>query len=154
MRLVQDISFFCETQLNNDLMPAQFHFVYVHEYSHLLGVSSEDEANFWAYTICTRSDEPVLRFDGYYGLLPYVLANAFRVLPESDYRQFISTINPAVIAMYNAQREYWNSRYSKTLGRLQSAFYDAFLKGNKVASGTASYLEVIDMVISFEVLSK
>ena len=146
--------FFCETQLNNDLMPAQFHFVYVHEYSHLLGVSSEDEANFWAYTICTRSDEPVLRYAGYYGLLPYVLANAFRVLPEEDYRQFVSTINPAVIKMYNAQREYWNSRYSKTLGRLQSVVYDAFLKGNKVTSGTASYLEVIDMIISFDVLSK
>ena len=142
--------FFCETQLNNDLMPAQFHFVYVHEYSHLLGVSSEDEANFWAYTICTRSDEPVLRYAGYYGLLPYVLANAFRVLPEEDYRQFVSTINPAVIKMYNAQREYWNSRYSKTLGRLQSVVYDAFLKGNKVTSGTASYLEVIDMVIALK----
>lgn len=141
--------FFCETQLNNELLPDQFHFVYVHEYSHLLGVSSEDEANFWAYTVCTRSDEPVLRYVGYYGILPYVLANASRVLPEAEYKQFVSTINPAVIAMYGKQREYWNSRYSKTLGRLQSAVYDAFLKGNKVSSGTASYLDVIDMIISF-----
>lgn len=142
--------FFCETQLNNDLLPCQFHFVYVHEYSHLLGVSSEDEANFWAYTICTHSDDPVLRYAGYYGLLPYVLINASRVLSEEDYRQFVSTINPAVIAMYNAQREYWNSHYSNTLGRLQSVVYDVFLKGNKVTSGTANYLEVIDMVISLD----
>ena len=147
-------SFFCETQLNNELLPDQFHFVYVHEYSHLLGVSSEDEANFWAYTICTSSDEPVLKYAGYYGILPYVIANAFRVLPEADYRQFVSSINPEIIADYNAQREYWNSRYSKSLGRLQSAVYDAFLKGNKVSSGTATYLEVIDMVISFGALSK
>lgn len=146
--------FFCETQLNNELLPDQFHFVYVHEYSHLLGVSSEDEANFWAYTICTRSEEPVLKYSGYYGILPYVIANAFRVLPEADYRQFVSSINPEIIADYNAQREYWNSRYSKSLGRLQSAVYDAFLKGNKVSSGTVSYLEVIDMIISFDVLSK
>ena len=146
--------FFCETQLNNELLPDQFHFVYVHEYSHLLGVSSEDEANFWAYTVCTRSEEPVLKYSGYYGILPYVIANAFRVLPEADYRQFVSSINPEIIADYNAQREYWNSRYSKSLGRLQSAVYDAFLKGNKVSSGTASYLEVIDMIISFGVLSK
>ena len=146
--------FFCETQLNNELLPDQFHFVYVHEYSHLLGVSSEDEANFWAYTVCTRSEEPVLKYSGYYGILPYVIANAFRVLPEADYRQFVSSINPEIIADYNAQREYWNSRYSKTLGRLQSAVYDAFLKSNKVSSGTVSYLEVIDMIISFDVLSK
>ena len=146
--------FFCETQLNNELLPDQFHFVYVHEYSHLLGVSSEDEANFWAYTVCTRSEEPVLKYSGYYGILPYVIANAFRVLPEADYRQFVSSINPEIIADYNAQREYWNSRYSKTLGRLQSAVYDAFLKSNKVSSGTVSYLVVIDMIISFDVLSK
>lgn len=146
--------FFCETQLNNELLPDQLYFVYVHEYSHLLGVSSEDEANFWAYTVCTRSDEPVLKYAGYYGILPYVIANAFRVLPEADYRQFVSSINPEIIADYNAQREYWNSRYSKSLGRLQSAVYDAFLKGNKVSSGTASYLEVIDMIISLGVFSK
>ena len=128
--------------MNNDLLPCQFHFVYVHEYSHLLGVSSEDEANFWDYMICTHSDDPVLRYVGYYGLLPYVVINASRALPEEDYRQFVSSINLAVIAMYNSQREYWNS--------LQSAFYDAFLKGNKVTSGTANYLEVIDMVISLD----
>ena len=105
--------FFCETQLNNDLMPAQFHFVYVHEYSHLLGVSSEDEANFWAYTICTRSDDPVLKYAGYYGILPYVVINASRVIPEEDYRKFISTINPAVIKMYNAQRARLSAAFSR-----------------------------------------
>lgn len=142
--------FFCETQLNNNLLPGQFHFVYVHEFSHLMGVSSEDEANFWAYRICTGSEDPVLRYSGYYGLLPYVLINASRVLPESDYRQFVSTINPAVIDQYKAQQEYWQSLYSKFLGSLQSAVYNAFLKGNKVTSGTASYIEVIDMIISLE----
>lgn len=146
--------FFCETQLNNELLPDQLYFVYVHEYSHLLGVSSEDEANFWAYTVCTRSEEPVLKYAGYYGILPYVIANAFRVLPEADYRQFVSSINPEIIADYNAQREYWSSRYSKSLGRLQSTVYDAFLKGNKVSSGTASYLEVIDMITSLGVFPK
>ena len=141
--------FFCETQLNNELLPGQFHFVYVHEYSHLLGVSSEDEANFWAYTVCTRSDEPVLRYAGYYGILPYVLINASRALSEDEYRAFLSQIRPEILEQYSAQLDYWNEKYSKTLGKIQSAIYDAFLKGNKVSSGTASYLEVIDMIISF-----
>lgn len=146
--------FFCETQLNADLLPAQLPFVYAHEYSHLLGVSSEDEANFWGYVICTGSDIPVVRYSGYYSILPYVLVNASRVLSEEEYRSFVSAVNPEIIAQYNAQREYWDEKYSKTLGRIQSAVYNAFLKGNKVSSGTASYLEVIDMIVSFGVLFK
>lgn len=144
--------FFCETQLNADLLPSQLPFVYAHEYSHLLGVSSEDEANFWAYVVCTRSTIPELRFSGYYSLLPYVLANASRALDEADYKLFVSSLDPEIIAQYNSQREYWNTLYSKTLGKLQSAVYDSFLKGNKVSSGTASYLEVIDMIISVRLL--
>ena len=145
--------FFCETQMNADLLPDQLPFVYAHEYSHLLGVSSEDEANFWGYMICTGSDIPQVRYSGYYSILPYVLVNASRVLSDEEYRSFVSSVNPDIIAQYNSQREYWNDKYSKTLGRIQSAVYNAFLKGNKVSSGTASYLEVIDMIISFKDMS-
>ena len=38
--------FFCETQLNPDLLPDQYPFIYAHEYSHLMGVSNEAEANY------------------------------------------------------------------------------------------------------------
>ena len=145
--------FFCETQLNADLLPAQLPFVYAHEYSHLLGVSSEDEANFWGYVICTGSDVPVVRYSGYYSVLPYVLVNTSLVLSEEEYRSFVSAVNPEIIAQYNAQRDYWNEKYSKILGDIQSSVYNAFLKGNKVSSGTASYLEVIDMIISFKDIS-
>lgn len=142
--------FFCETQINAELLPTQVPFVYAHEYSHLLGVSNEDEANFWAYTVCVNSDVPEIRYSGYFLLLPYVLSNADRVLSGEDYRDFIAGISPEILEQYSLQREYWNSKYSKWLGHLQSAVYDAFLKGNKVASGTASYLEVIDMIISLK----
>ena len=141
--------FFSETQINNDLLPAQIPFVYAHEYSHLLGVSSEDEANYWAYTTCIASDIPSIRYSGYFSLLPYVLANASRVLPEEEYRALLSQIRPEILEQYSAQRDFWNSKYSKVLGKIQTTIYDAFLKGNKVSCGTASYFEVIDMIISF-----
>lgn len=140
--------FFCETQMNNDLLPAQIPFVYAHEYSHLLGVSSEDEANFWGYTVCIASDIPAVRYSGYFSLLPYVLVNASRVLSEEEYRILLSEIRPEILKQYSAQRDFWNSKYSKVLGKIQTTVYDAFLKSNKVSSGTASYLEVIDMIIS------
>ena len=140
--------FFCETQLNPDLLPDQYPFIYAHEYSHLMGVSNEDEANYWAYVICIASDSPEVRYSGYYSLLPYVLSNAIRALTETDYRELLRTIHPDILAQYSQERDYWNSLYSSFLGKIQSAIYNAFLKGNKIPSGTANYLEVIDMIIS------
>jgi hypothetical protein len=40
--------FFSEAQLNADLPEVQYPFTYAHEFSHLLGVSNEAEANYWA----------------------------------------------------------------------------------------------------------
>lgn len=140
--------FFCETQLNPDLLPDQYPFIYAHEYSHLMGVSNEAEANYWAYQICIASDYPSVKYSGYYSLLPYVLSNASRTLTADEYRKLLSDIHPDILSQYSLERNYWNSLYSPLLGKIQSAIYNAFLKGNKIPSGTANYLEVIDMIIS------
>ena len=113
-----------------------------------MGVSNEAEANYWAYVICSTSDLPEVRYSGYYSLLPYVLSNAIRALKEEDYHELLKGIHPDILAQYSKERDYWNSLYSTFLGNIQSAIYNAFLKGNKIPSGTANYLEVIDMIIS------
>ena len=142
--------FFCETHINADLRPAQLPFSYAHELSHLLGVSNEDEANFWAYEICRRSDIPAVRYSGYYSLLPYVLSNASKLLSEDEYKTYISLIRPEIIQQLIDQQNFWKSRYNKTLGKIQSAVYDSMLKANKISSGTKNYLQVIDLIIAFE----
>ena len=40
--------FFCEFTLNGDLLPPQYPATYTHELAHLLGITSEAEANFYA----------------------------------------------------------------------------------------------------------
>ena len=142
--------FFCETHVNADLRPAQQPFSYAHELSHLLGVSNEDEANFWAYEICRRSDIPAVRYSGYYSLLPYVLSNASKVLNEDEYKTYINSIKPEIIQQLIDQQNFWKSRYNKILGKMQSAVYDSMLKANKISSGTKNYLQVIDLIIAFE----
>lgn len=142
--------FFNEIQLNEELLPAQLPFCYAHELSHQLGVSNEDEANFWAYQICRNSEIPQVKYSGYYALLPYVLTNARRALLPDDYKAYLQSIKPEILQQLNSQQEFWRSRYSKTLGELQSTLYNAMLKGNKISSGTANYIQVVDMIIAFE----
>ena len=142
--------FFNEIQLNKELLPAQLPFCYAHELSHQLGVSNEDEANFWAYQICRNSEIPQVKYSGYYALLPYVLTNARRALLPDDYKAYLQSIKPEILQQLNSQQEFWRSRYSKTLGELQSTLYNAMLKGNKITAGTANYIQVVDMIIAFE----
>lgn len=142
--------FFNEIQLNEELLQGQLPFCYAHELSHQLGVSNEDEANFWAYMICRNSQIPQVRYSGYFSLLPYVLTNASRALLPDEYKEFQRTIHPQVLKQLVHQQDFWRFRYSKPLGEFQNRLYNAMLKGNKIPSGTANYMQVVDIIIAFE----
>ena len=140
--------FFAEAQLNGDLPEVQHPFTYAHEFSHLLGVSNEAEANYWAYRACTESSSTVLQYCGYFGLFPYVLSNASYLLPKEDFQAWIQTVRPEVIEQYKEKNRYWQERYSPIIGEIQDFTYNLFLKGNKIASGKKNYAEVIGLLLS------
>ena len=140
--------FFAEAQLNADLPEVQYPFTYAHEFSHLLGVSNEAEANYWAYRACTESTLPALQYCGYFGLLPYVVSNASRLLMKEDFEAWTQTIRPEVREQFNEKNEYWRKKYSPFIGRIQDFTYNLFLKGNKIASGKKNYAEVIGLLLS------
>ena len=140
--------FFAESQLNRELPSLQWPFTYAHEYSHLLGISSEAEANFWAYQICIRSVSPAVRYSGYFGLLPYVLSNAAALLEEADYRQLLSSIRPEILQTLREKQAYWQARYNPVVGRVQELMYEYYLKGNQIPSGQKNYAEVVAMILS------
>lgn len=140
--------FFAEAQLNGDLPEVQHPFTYAHEFSHLLGVSNEAEANYWAYRACTESSSTALQYCGYFGLFPYVLSNASYLLPKEDFQAWIQTVRPEVIEQYKEKNRYWQERYSPIIGSIQDFTYNLFLKGNKIASGKKNYAEVIGLLLS------
>lgn len=140
--------FFAESHVNRELLPVQYPFTYAHELSHLLSISSEAEANYWAYQICTRSEHPFVRYSGYFGILPYVAFNARMLLSESGYREWFATVRPEVIAQLAGKQKYWEERYSRWLGEMQSAVYEFYLKGNRIPSGQKNYAEVVGMILA------
>ena len=140
--------FFSEAQLNADLPEVQYPFTYAHEFSHLLGVSNEAEANYWAYRACTESPLPTLQYCGYFGLLPYVISNASYLLPKEDFQAWLQTIRPEVRQQFNEKNEYWREKYSPLIGSFQDFTYNLFLKGNKISSGKKNYAEVIGLLLS------
>ena len=140
--------FFVEMQLNEELLPSQYPFTYAHELAHLLGVSSEAEANYWAYRICTQSGRPEVRYSGYMGLLSYVIINARAVMEPETYREWTLTLRDEVVRELGNRDTYWSEKYSHALGSIQDWVYDLFLKGNQITSGKKNYAEVIQMILS------
>ena len=142
--------FFCEFTLNGDLLPSQYPATYAHELAHLLGITSEAEANFYAYQVCTRSQVQTIRFSGYLSVLPHVLNNARRLMAEEEYAQLFRRIRPEIIGLAKKNSEYWMKKYNPVIGRIQDRIYDLYLKGNKIESGRKNYSEVVGLLISYE----
>lgn len=140
--------FFAEAQLNADLPEVQYPFTYAHEFSHLLGVSNEAEANYWAYRACTESESSILQYCGYFGLFPYVLSNASYLLSKKDFQAWVQTIRSEIKEQYNEKNRYWQERYSPLVGSIQDFAYNLFLKGNQIPSGKKNYAEVINLLLS------
>ena len=142
--------FFCESHLNHDLLPVQLPFTYAHELSHLLSVSNEAEANWWAYKVCTSSTDAAIRYCGYYGIFGYVVKNARRLLSKDDYKSWVATVRNEIKEDFMRQQEYWHAKYSPTIGEIQDWVYDLFLKGNKIKTGRQNYAEVVGIIMSMK----
>ena len=140
--------FFDESHVNHELLPVQLPFTYAHELAHLLGVSSEAEANFWAYQVCIHADDCNIRYSGYFGLLPYVAVNVRSLLGDSEYSKWLSMLRPEVIQQLYDKQAYWDVRYNKLLGKFQNVVYNWYLKSNQIPSGQKNYAEVIGMILS------
>ena len=142
--------FFNEIQVNMDTPSIDYPLSYAHEYAHLLGVSSEAEANYWGYKACLSSSDATVRESARQSLLPYIMQDARRILDQDEYERWYASLRPEVIEVYNRNRNYWAARYNPVVGKIQDWFYNLYLKSNRISAGTANYGEVIQMIITLD----
>jgi len=142
--------FFCEVHVNRDVLETDWPFTLAHEMAHLSGVTSEAEANYWAYVYCTRSQDDRLRYSGYYSILPHVITSVRSYMTEEYFRYWIRTINLDIREEYAAEGKYWEEKRIGWIDRIQSWLMDTNLKQNGVSSGAREYNEVVGLIITME----
>lgn len=142
--------FFCESQLNLDLLKTEYPSTLAHEKAHLAGVTSEAEANYWAFVYCSRSSDDGVRYSGYLHLLPYVIINARALFSEQEYDEWIARVSPTAINDYRQSREFWQNKRIKILDDIQYRLMDAMLKTNSVSQGADDYIGVVGMIITMQ----
>lgn len=141
---------FSESCLNKDLPPLQRPFVHAHEYSHLLGISSEAECNWWAYNACIHSKSRAVQYSGYLSILPYVMSNARVLLDTEKYEMIMENIRPEVLEEINDLHKYWRDKQSPMFRKIHEQVYDIFLKGNNIPSGRKNYSDVVGMIMAIK----
>ena len=142
--------FFCETHVNRDVPEGDYPFTLAHEMAHLAGVTSEAEANYWAYAYCLHSGADALRFCGYYSLFPHVATNVHSFMTEDYYAYWMRSILPEIRERYASEQAYWEALRVPVVDRVQSWLMDASLKHNKVSSGAREYSEVVRLILTME----
>ena len=142
--------FFSEFTLNGDVLPQDYPHTYAHELSHLMGITTEAEANFYAYQACINATDKRIRFSGYLSIYTHVVNNVHALLGEAAYARFIKRVRPEIKQLVLAHSQYWQSKYNPTIGHIQDRLYDLYLRSHHVSEGRKNYSQVIGLLISYQ----
>lgn len=142
--------FACESQLNLDLPEVEYPFTLAHELAHLAGVTSEAEANYWAYVYCRQSPNPAVRYSGHLALLPFAASSAGTFLPDDAYGAWTDTLSDKVKDDYKFIRAYWTAKRVGIIDTAQRWMMDRFLRTNGISEGAKDYYGVIGMLMTMD----
>ena len=135
--------------VNREITPLERPFVFAHEYAHVLGVSSEAEANFWAFEASHASDSQTIRYSALFSLLTFTWNNIRSLLGEEAFQEWVATLRPEILEDMQSIHTYWQDRRRPWLARVQHRFYNFFLRSNRIADGTKNYGQVLRLVLTF-----
>lgn len=138
--------FFHEVHYNSDLMIFELPFVLAHEKAHRLGYTSEAEANFLAFLVCTQSSHPLCQYSGYFQVLGHFFFN-LKKNPVKRARYY-ARLTDGVRLDLEAVRKRWES-HRGLLAKISAKGYNLYLQANRIPEGIENYSRVVDLIIRY-----
>lgn len=126
-----------------------------HELSHLKGVILEDEANYFGFLACIRSEDGFIQYSGYLSVLSYVSREVRKNIPL-EVRQEMTEPNTLVQndvvfltdeAWEKVEKEAVIS--TETANQVTDTFLESNLKSNGVKNGMESYSQVVRLLLKW-----
>jgi energy-coupling factor transporter transmembrane protein EcfT len=139
--------FFGEVHLNDSLLLIEYPQVAAHEFAHQFGITSEAEANFYSWLVCSKSESKYLRYSSNISVLNYFLSQSKHIHRRLD---LIHQINKPVINDIRKIQKHWESMRNETIDKAAEKVNDAYLKTNKLEKGIEDYFGVVQFVMDFE----
>ena len=129
-----------ESYLDPSLHALEKPFTIAHEMAHSYGVTDEGEANFIAWVVCTRSEQPLLRYAAHLLLLRYQLRDYYE-MDQDGALCWMEALPRGIIQDLMAIRESTEA-YPPIWLELSRKSNDLFLKSQGVKSGIKSYQQL------------
>jgi hypothetical protein len=139
--------FFSEVHLNDSLLMIEYPQVLAHESAHQFGITSEAEANFYSWMVCTQSPSKHLKYSANINMVSYFLSKG-RYLHK--FKELVHQIDKPVIDDIRKVQKHWESMRNETIDKAAGKVNDAYLKTNKVKRGIEDYFGVVQFVMDFE----
>ena len=133
--------FLLETLVNDELLPFERPFVVAHEWAHLAGYANEAEASFVGWLAC-QSGDAASRYSAWL----FAYSQLTRQLDRAAAGRLSTSLAAGPARDLEAVRRRL-ARSAPAIRRGANRVYDRYLRANRVASGIASYGEVVDLLL-------
>ncbi len=136
-----------EAVYNERVLDCDLPFVIAHVKAHQRGYAREDEANFIAFVICIKSNEPYIRYSGYLHAL-----KVLDFLAKSDVQaaEFLKAqAVPGAVADIKARETYWERSKSPYLATATNAITNIYLRANRIRGGLKNFSEDTPLIVNY-----
>ena len=148
MHITGVYSFFTgEANINVNFPDYTIPYTAAHEMAHQRGIAREDEANFMAFLVCIRSDDPYIRYCGYLNTYEYVASALYRADKDLYYR-VADRLNQHVVEEMVAYNDFYDKYRDTTASQISGAVNDSYLQ-SQGSPGTVSYGMVVDLTVAY-----
>ena len=136
-----------EANVNTSYPDYCYVFTVAHEFAHQRGINRENEANFMAFFVLSRSGDTYLEYSAYLNLYEY-LASALYSLDKELYREVNAVLAPEARADSAAASAVTRKHRDSPLYKLMNRVNDAYLKSNGT-DGVVSYGYVVRLAVGY-----
>lgn len=136
-----------ESNINTGYPDYTVPFTTAHEFAHQRGIIREDEANFLAFAVCIRSDDPYIRYSGYLNMYEYTVSALYRTDVEA-FREVHMLLSDAAFADIRASSAHSEKYADSKLGEAVGNANDAYLQMNGTA-GRISYSLSVRLTVAY-----
>ena len=148
MHITGVYSFFTgEANLNVNFPDYTLPYTAAHEMAHQRGIAREDEANFVAFLVTTRSDDPYIRYCGYLNAYEYVASALYRADKELYYNA-AAKLGSLVKGEMAAYSDFYDQYRDSAVSQVSGAVNDSYLQ-SQGTPGTVSYGMVVDLTVAY-----
>ncbi len=134
-----------EANVNKNDLAISLPFTCTHEIAHRNGITSEDEANFFAFYSLINSDNLNLKYSAYSMALLYSM-NSLYSKDKDTYMEIRGMYSEELSHDYKRYHEHW-AQYEGKVAEISSKTNDLYLKAQGQKDGVASYGRVTDLLL-------